>query len=167
MPHGEHPDGRRIGDSGPRLFLGGRYYYRQISDLAVNLCTVKVLSDDQWREYLTKSLAVARELGLGPSVSLIAFTGAPLNAGQRRVSAQFLVEEKVRPIARVAILTESELMRGAMIAIGWIMPNLKYRAFHPKDPAVALSWLHEVGEFDMTTALEAWSDACAKLSVEW
>jgi SpoIIAA-like len=166
-PSDARPIGRRGLDSGPRLFLGGRYYYRQVEDLAVNLCAVKSLTDDDWREYLHGSLAVSEELGHAPCVSLIAFTGAPLNAGQRRLSAKFMEEKKVRPIERVAILTENELLRGAMTAFGWLMPNLKYRTFSPKVPDVACAWLLEVGRFDLPTALTVWKSACEKLSVGW
>jgi hypothetical protein len=158
---------RRVLDSGPRSFLGGRYYYRQIKDLAVNLCAAKTLTDDEWREYLDGSLAVAHELGHGPSLSLIAFVGSHPNAGQRRLSAKFMEDERVRPIERVAILTQSELLRGAMTAFGWLMPNIKYRAFDPKDPAAACAWLLEMGEFDQPTALAAWKEACETLSVSW
>ena len=166
-PRSETQRTRRIFDSGPRLFLDGRYYYRQVKDLAVNLCAAKTLSDDDWREYLYGSLAVAHELGHGPCLSLIAFTGAHPNAGQRRLSAKFMQDEKVRTIERVAILTESELLRGAMTAFGWLMPKIKYRAFSPRDPAAACAWLLEMGQFDEAAALEAWKDACKKLAVGW
>jgi hypothetical protein len=152
-------------DSGPQLFMDGRYYYRQIGDLAVNLCGAKTLSDEDWREYLRGSLDVAHELGRGPNVSLIAFAGAHPNAGQRRISADFMKKERVRPIERVAILTDSELLRGAMTAFGWLVPNLKYRPFKPSDSAGALAWLREVGQFDEKTALEAWAEAKSTVSI--
>ena len=44
------PSGKRSMDSGQQLFMGGRYYYRQIGDLAVNLCGAKTFSDEDWRE---------------------------------------------------------------------------------------------------------------------
>jgi len=133
----------------------------------VNLCAAKALSDEDWREYLYGSLAVARELGHAPNSSLIAFAGAHPNAGQRRLSAEFMEHERVRPIERVAILTDSELLRGAMTAFGWLMPNMKYRAFKPADSGVACAWLAEVSRFDETIAVAAWKDACQKLSVAW
>jgi hypothetical protein len=158
-----HPDSRRFIDSGARIFLGGLYYYRQIGDLAINLCVAASLSDEAWREYLYGSLAVARELGRGPSVSMITFAHAHPNAGQRRFSAQFMAAERVRPIERVAVLSESELLRGAMTAFGWLVPSLKYRAFRTSDAASAFSWLREIGEFDVEMAMSAWNDAVSKL----
>lgn len=147
--------------------MGGRYYYRQIEDLAVNLCTAKTFTDEDWREYLRGSLAVARELGRGPSVSLITFTGDTLNAGQRRVTAKFMVEEHVRPIERVGILTDSQLLRGAMTAFAWLMPSMKYRAFRPGAATEALTWLAQAGKFDPSLALSAWAEAKATLRVDF
>jgi hypothetical protein len=146
-------------DSGRQQFMGGRYYYRQIGDLAVNLCGASTFSDDDWREYLYGGLEVARELGKGPNVSLIAFAGDHPNAGQRRLSAQFMSKEKVRTIERVAILTENEILRHAMTAFVWLVPTLKYRAFKPRDVTGALAWLGEVAQFDQTAALDAWTEA--------
>jgi hypothetical protein len=146
-------------DSGRQLFMGGRYYYRQIGDLAVNLCGATSFTDDEWREYLYGGLDVARELGRGPSVSLIAFAGDHPNAGQRRLSAQFMTKERVRTIERVAIPTENEMLRHAMTAFAWLVPTLKYRAFKPSDTASALAWLAEVAEFDEKAAVDAWAEA--------
>lgn len=159
------PSGRRSLDSGVQLFMGGRYYYRQIGDLAVNLCGAKSFSDDEWREYLYGSLAVSRDLGRAPCASLIAFAGDHLNAGQRRLSADFMEKERVRPIERVAVLSESELLRGAMTAFAWLMPTLKYRPFKPSDAASALAWLKEVGEFDEAAGLSAWAEARAMMRI--
>jgi hypothetical protein len=159
------PSGKRAMDSGQQFFMGGRYYYRQLGDLAVNLCGAKSFSDDDWREYLYGSLEVARELGRGPSVSLIAFMGDHPNAGQRRISAEFMTKERVRPIERVAILTDSDILRHAMTAFGWLVPNLKYRAFKPSDPAGGYAWLGEIAQFDEKKALDAWAEARSALSV--
>lgn len=157
------PSGKRRLDSGPQLFMAGRYYYRQIGDLAINLCGAKTLSDDDWREYLYGSLEIAKDLGRGPNVSLITFAGDHPNAGQRRMSAQFMINEKVRPIERVSILTDNEMLRHAMTAFGWLVPSLKYRAFKPTQQTDACAWLREVGEFDEKAALDAWADARSTL----
>lgn len=145
--------------------MDGRYHYRQIGDLALNLCGAKTLSDDDWREYLYGSLRVAKELGRGPNVSLIAFMGDHPNAGQRRMSAQFMEKEKVRPIERVAILTDNEMLRHAMTAFGWLVPSLKYRAFKPAELQAACAWLREISEFDEKAAVDAWADARSTLRV--
>jgi hypothetical protein len=152
-------------DSGRQLFMGGRSYYRQIGDLAVNLCGAKTFSDDDWREYLYGGLEIARELGRGPSVSLITFLGDHPNAGQRRLTAQFMAKERVRPIERVGILTDNELLRHAMTAFVWLVPTLKYRAFRPGDVQGALAWLAEVAQFDERAALDSWTEARSALKI--
>lgn len=167
-PGSEAPPGSaRLGDSRARLFMGRRYYYRQIGDLAVNLCAAKTISDDDWEEYLYGSLAVARELGRGPNASIIEFAGGGHpNAGQRKKSAEFLVKERVRPIDRVAIFTENDLLRGAVTAFGWLVPKMKYRSFRPSDVGAALAWLGEIAHFDREKALSAWAEARETLGIE-
>jgi hypothetical protein len=150
-------------DSGARLFLDGEYYYRQIGELAVNLCVAKTITDAGWREYLEGSLATSKELGRGPKVSLAAFPHVHPNAGQRRTTTEFLARADVEPIARVALLTDNELLRGAMIAFGWALPKSRLRAFKGSDHSGALQWLREIAEFDEERASTIWSQARLQL----
>jgi hypothetical protein len=152
-------------DSGARLFFDGEYYYRQLGELAVNLCVAKEFTDADWKEYLEGSLAIARKLGKGPKVGLAAMINAHPNAGQRRFATDFLDREAVRPIERLAVLTDSELLRGALTALAWAMPKSRLRAFKGTDHSGALSWLREVAEFDEKQADAIWSEARAQLGV--
>jgi hypothetical protein len=153
-------------DSGPHLFLDGAYYYRQIGELSVNLCVAKTISDAGWRDYLTGTLALSRKAGGGPKVSLAALLHVHPNAVQRRATSDFIEREGVRPIERIALLTDSQLLRGAMTAFGWAMPKSRFRAFKGDDHRGGLAWLNEVASFDAERAEQIWLEACALLKVE-
>jgi hypothetical protein len=150
-------------DSGARLFLDGEYYYRQMGELAVNLCVAKTITDAGWNEYLEGSLATSKRLGRGPRVSLAAFPHVHPNAKQRRITADLMARADVDRMTRVALLTDNELLRGAMIAFGWALPKSRLRAFKETDHAGALQWLREVAEFDEKHAAMIWNEARTQL----
>jgi hypothetical protein len=154
-----------VDDSGARLFLDGEYYYRHIGPLCLSLSVAKTITDVGWREYLEGTRAISRKFGHLPKVGVAAFTGVHPNAGQRRMTTEFLAEENVRPLERLALLTDNELLRGAMVAFGWAMPKSRLRAFKGSDHLGAFRWLREVAEFDEKQAAEIWRDAHAKLGV--
>jgi hypothetical protein len=154
-----------VDDSGARLFLKGEYYYRHIGELAVSLCVAKTIADVDWREYLEGTRTISRGFGHVPKVGVVAFTGVHPNAGQRRMTTEFFARENIRPLDRLALLTDSELLRGAMVAFGWAMPKSRLRAFGGSDNAGAFRWLREVAEFDETQAAAIWNEARAKLGV--
>jgi hypothetical protein len=146
-------------DSGARLFLDGEYYYRQLGELAINLSVAKTMTDAGWKECLEGSLAISKTLGMGPKVSLAGFPHAPPNAVQRREATDFIAREAVEPIQRVALVSDNELLRGALIALSWAMPKAQLRAFKESDHAGALRWLREAAEFDETHASSIWNEA--------
>lgn len=154
-----------VDDSGGRLFLDGTYYYRHSGPLCVSLCVAKMISDVDWREYLEGTRVISRELGHPPRVGLVAFTGVHPNAVQRRMTAKFLAEEQIRPLERLALLTDSDLLRGAMVAFGWAMPNTRLRAFKNSDYSGAFRWLGEGAQFGQEQAAEIWREAHAKLGL--
>jgi hypothetical protein len=66
---------------------------------------------------------------------------------------------------RVAVITESMLVRGAMTAFSWIMPKVGVRAFDTNETRDAFRWLREIGSFDEALAVESWQEAKLKLSI--
>jgi hypothetical protein len=154
-----------VTDSGARLFLNGEYYYRHVGDLCVSLCVAQTISDVGWREYLEGTLIISKQFGRFPKVGAVAFTGVHPNAGQRGMTTKFLADENVRPLARLALLTNSELLRGAMTAFSWAMPKSRLRAFKASDHSGGFRWLQEAVEFDEKAARAIWSDACTTLNV--
>ena len=152
-------------DSGARFFLKGEYYYRHVGELCVSLCVAKTITDADWREYLEGTLAISRTFGHVPRVGIVRFMGVHPNAGQRRMTVEFLARENIRPLDRLALLTDNDLLRGAMIAFGWAVPKFRLRAFKENDHAGAFRWAREAAEFDEAQAAAVWNEARAKLRV--
>jgi hypothetical protein len=140
-------------------------YFRQIKELSVTVSTAKVITDEDWNAYLEGTLAIAKGFGLAANVSLICCMNAFPNARQRQMASDFMKKHYLREMERVAVITESMVIRGAMTAFGWIMPKVRTRAFDTNEVRDALRWLRESGSFDESVASEAWHEAKMKLSI--
>jgi hypothetical protein len=152
-------------DSGARFFCGGEMYFRQMKELTVTVSTAKTISDEDWTAYLEGTLAIAKGFGLAANVSLLCCVNAYPNARQRQMASDFMKRHYLRDMERVAVVTESVIIRGAMTAFSWIMPKIRVRAFDTNETRDAFQWLREVGTFDEATAIESWHEAKVKLSI--
>ena len=153
-------------DSGIHLFFGGACYYRQIDDLAMSLCVAKELTDEGWDEYIVAGYDITKKNGMPPKVSMAMFTEAFPSAYQRARLAAHLKNHGIAPLTRVAVLTDSALIRGAMTAFGWIMPRTSMRAFEVLDVAGCLKWLQQGGDFDQQKAAAAWAEGRRMLGLD-
>jgi hypothetical protein len=152
-------------DSGAQFFCGGEMYFRQLNELSITVSTAKEISDEDWLAYLEGTLVIAKGFGLAACVSLICCINAYPNARQRQVASDFMKKHYLREMNRVAVITESLVVRGAMTAFSWIMPKISVRAFEMGSTRDAFQWLRESGKFDPPLALEAWHEAKMKLSI--
>jgi hypothetical protein len=152
-------------DSGARWFCDGKMYFRQLDQLTINVSTVRLIDDNDWLTFLEDTLAISKHIGVLTKVSLICCVYAYPNARQRMAASNFLVRHRLEKMERLAVLTDSTLMRGAMTAFNWIMPKVRTTAFRTAQTAAAFQWLHETGSFDQAQALLAWSDAQTKLGM--
>jgi hypothetical protein len=63
----------------------------------------------------------------------------------------------------MGIVSDKPLVRGAVTAFNWALPNATMRSFHPRQFDGGLKWLKEVGSFDLEVALRAWREGLALL----
>jgi hypothetical protein len=152
-------------DSGAQFFCSGEIYFRQLNELTLTVSVAKNLTDEEWMGYLEGSLAIAKGLGLAAKVGLVCFVNAFPTARQRQVAADLMVQHYIPELSRLAVITESVAIRGAMTAFGWLMPKVRAQAFANNDSREAISWLREAGGFDEPKALAAWQEAKMKLSI--
>ena len=141
------------------MFFGGACYYRQIDDLAISLSVAKVIKDEDWDEYVITGYQLTKKHGGAPKVSMAMFTEGFPSAYQRGRLATHLKTQGLPPLVRVAVLTDSALIRGAMTAFGWIMPKTTLRAFDANDVGGCLDWLLGGATFDVIKANAAWAEA--------
>ena len=140
-------------------------YFRQLGELTLTVSIAKSITDEDWTSYLEGTLAIAKGFGLAANVSLICCVNAFPSARQRQMASDFMVKHYLREMERIAVITESVVIRGAMTAFSWIMPKVRVRAFESDAARDAVSWLHEAGRFDETQALAAWHEAKMKLHI--
>jgi hypothetical protein len=145
-------------DSGVHMFFDGACYYRQIDTLAMSLCVSKVLDDGEWDRYVMAGYQLSKKSSMPPKVSMAMFTEGFPSAYQRSRLASHLKTHGVPPLVRVAVLTDSALIRGAMTAFGWIMPKTSMRAFDVNDVGACLDWLSGGGDFDLDKVKAAWAE---------
>ncbi|HMI85540.1 MAG TPA: hypothetical protein VK550_15695 [Polyangiaceae bacterium] len=152
-------------DTGPQIFMQGNFYYRQLDDLALNLCVAKTITDADWLDFLENTLHLARQIGRMPKVTLATFIHTYPDAKQRRETRDYLAAQGVKPIDRLGLLSDNPLVRGAIVAFSWVIPDAKVLAFGSRDIGTCLEWLHEVAIFDQQRASTAWSEGRAMLKV--
>src|SRR5438876_964688 len=56
------------------------------------------------------------------------------------------------PLKRVALVSESRLVRGAITALSWLIPGTQTRAFAPRGCRAAFDWLAQEVAFDVRVA---------------
>ena len=156
----------RVRDTGRQLFMAGAHFYRQIDDLAMSLCVAKKISDADWREFLEGSLRLSKELGHHANVTIASFVHAYPNPLQRRITVDFLQKNKVPTVERLGLVSDSSFVRGAIIALNWIIPKAKVRSFSSRDVVGCFNWLSEISQFDVQAATEAWREGRAALGLK-
>jgi hypothetical protein len=132
-----------ITDSGLCRF-GGDILYHRLDELAITVCNKPTIRDSEWQSYLDGTLQTSKRLGGVPKLSMVLFMTAPPNATQRKMSQDFLSDNGL-VMGRVALMTESILVRGAMTAFSWLVPKTQLRAFSPDSVKEAIAWLSETG----------------------
>ena len=109
-------------------------------------------SDASWREMLDGSLAMETRMG---SAALLVFSYCPEGlptAVQRRMSVE--TTHKSRLADRVALLTDSAFVRGALTAIQWVLrKETNTKAYRPADVEAAIRWLALGHAIDVPAAL--------------
>jgi hypothetical protein len=146
--------------------MAGEQYYRQIDDLAINICVAKKITDAHWREFLEGSVRLSQHLGHHATVIVIGFAHAYPNPLQRRITVDFLKKSNAPTVERMGLVSDSSFVRGAIIALNWIIPKAKVRSFASRDVQGCLTWLREIGQFDVQAAGEAWRDGRAALGLK-
>jgi len=150
-----------VSDTGPHFYLNGEHYYRQIDELSMNICVAKNIADHEWTEFMESSLRLGRLLGRKPKVIVASFAHAYPNATQRKQTTAFLEKNNVPMISRLGVVSDNPLLRGAIVAFSWVIPQATMRSFGPRDIGGCLRWLQGGGAFDLPRAVTAWHEGRA------
>jgi len=150
-----------VSDTGPHFYLNGELYFRQVDELSISICVAKEIDDQEWSDFLESSLRLGRLLGRKTTAIVAAFTQDYPNASQRRQTTAFLERNSVPKVARLAVVSDNPLLRGAIVAFSWVVPQSTMRSFGPRDIGGCLRWLQAVSAFDLPRAVTAWHEGRA------
>jgi hypothetical protein len=142
---------------GVHTFVGSRIVHARLGKLSLNVFNLAQLTNEAWVTYLEGTLRVAD--GDFASVTLVHFVEASSTSAHRKLAADFLRSRGIPDLERIALMTDSDMLRGALTAYGWLQPKLVHRAFAPPDYPRALAWLAEAAEFDRASAAAVWRSA--------
>jgi hypothetical protein len=129
----------------------GVVQYGRQGTLLIIACAAKSWSDAAWTEFLEGTLALEAEMG-GPALLVLTYfpDGNP-TARQRRASVD--VAKKSRLADRVALLSDSAIIRGAFTAIQWVLgKQTDQKAFRPSEVSEAIDWLAQAHAIDVIAA---------------
>jgi hypothetical protein len=153
-------------DSGARLYWSGTMYFRQLDALTITVSTARHFDEGEWFAFLEDTLAIARDLRVTTRVSMVYSVYAHPNASQRKAMSQFFARHRIEKLERIALVTDSMVIRGALTAFNWIVPDIRVSAFRSADAASGFQWLREVSRFDEARARLAWQEALTKLGIQ-
>lgn len=114
----------------------------------------RAIADDAWREYLECSAASVKIDGPFHGVLFWAPTHGPSAAQRKMLTHEFAESIRLDEQRRVALISDSALVRGTLTAINWFARKNTV-AFAPGEVRRAFDWLAEEIAFDRALAQRA------------
>jgi hypothetical protein len=135
----------------------GKLHFTALEDLAITVVADDI-DDDEWEAMLqwVTSTCPNRPGNLAYQVR------GSISTKQRQRAHDV---GKGYPLERVALLTDSALVRGTLTATSWLRMQTKYRAFRTGELDPALDWLREVIAFDRADAAREFVRICGLLGI--
>jgi len=130
-----------------RLIAG--HAFARVGPRALTVCAADPLTDAMASEFIRATAAMTPRDHA--TVALSHYAHAVPNAKQRQIMLDAMAQHRVPAIQRQVLLTDSQLMRGAMTAFGWIT-GADSASYALRDRQQALSWLAERASFDLHEA---------------
>lgn len=134
----------------------GHFYTCRVGELALIVWRDEPSMDDgPFEEHLAAFEQNFRTCGQFKAAINLA-QGFNPNARQRGMVKEREPVLGIRDVERLALVTNSSLVRGAMLAIFWLVGNSnRMKPFSPLHTSDALSWCRDVATFDVELASSA------------
>lgn len=137
-------------------------------DLLIAAVNRKPITASVWDEYLNTLATLARNEGAATGGLQYTPDHGP-NAAQRKALSLREDELGMDKLRRMAIVSDSVVVRGAVTAISWMIKSsaqTKISSFKPTDYSEAFRWLHEQVAFDENEAHTAFQLALRAVGLE-
>ena len=124
----------------PVAVLGGRVALAYIDDVAIMVTNVEKWTDADIIKLLEDSARIGG--GVTAPAAITHFFGETLGgaASQRKMIVDWMKDNDIEPTPRTATMTDSALIRAALMAYSWLTKT-EMKAFAPKDIAAMYAWV--------------------------
>ena len=123
----------------PTTVMQGKVALAYIDDVAIMVTSIAKWTDADVIKLLEESARLGKKISAPAAVTH--FLGETLGsaASQRKMIVDWMKQNDVEPTPRTITITESALMRAALLAYSW-MTKTEIKAFAPKDLSEACIW---------------------------
>jgi hypothetical protein len=124
----------------PTAVLGGRAALAYVDDVAVMITNVEKWTDEDVLRLMDESARLGKKISSPGAVTH--FFGQTLggDASQRKLIVDWMAKNEIEPTPRTITMTDSALMRAALLAYSWLTKT-EMKAFASKDLQAACVWL--------------------------
>ncbi|HRF87631.1 MAG: hypothetical protein E6Q87_05920 [Cellvibrionales bacterium] len=122
----------------PTLLLKGKACFAQIHDATIIVSDIPKWTNELVLEYLNGMTKVGGGVSVPASVAV--FLGDSFDAGQRKLSAEWIAENGFEPAKRITMISDSLLIRGSLTAYSWLTKT-EAKAFAMKDHKAMCDWI--------------------------
>jgi hypothetical protein len=134
-----------------RIIGGGVMAGARVDELAITVQGDLPADDKTWRENLEAQAELARKHGLQTGILVWTLKHGPSARQRQLLAGEF--NWSIAQQRRLAIITESVVLRGTATAVGWFSGGgMKTRGFIPRELDEAFDWLGEECRFDRDQA---------------
>lgn len=124
----------------PTAVLGGRGALAYVDDVAIMITSVEKWTDADVIKLLEESARLGGRITAPAAITH--FLGETLGgaASQRKMIVEWMASNNIEPTPRTVTMTDSALMRAALMAYSWTTKT-EMKAFASKDIAAAYVWV--------------------------
>lgn len=122
----------------PTLLLKGKACFAQVHDVTMIISDIPKWSNASVLEYLNEMTKVGG--GVSVPASIAVFLGDVFDAGQRKLSTEWMESKEFEPAQRITMISDSLLIRGALTAYSWLTKT-EAKAFSMKDHVAMCEWI--------------------------
>ena len=122
----------------PTALLKGKACFAQVQDVTMIISDIPKWSNELVLEYLNEMTKVGGGVSVPASIAI--FLGDVFDAGQRKLSTEWMAANGFEPAKRITMISDSLLIRGALTAYSWLTKT-EAKAFAMKDHGAMCDWV--------------------------
>ena len=122
----------------PIALLAGRLAYAYVHDVSITVFTMPKWVDADVYRMLEETTHLGENITATATISH--FYGEIFGAHQRKLIVDWLAARKLASSPRNALVTDSQVMRGALTAYAWLT-QAETKAFEPSDRVALCAWV--------------------------